>query len=258
MADLVRWACRSPQRLLGVLAAALAVVLGIGSLVLDQVSSPDAGTVTAAGEPDTRVRLPDSRPFVDAAVAFVRLWAQPRPGQTAAQWRAALEPLVTADLAAGLRLTDLRNLPGGTPRGTPTVRYLSVTSALVAVPLSSGSTVLVTVVATDIGSSPWTARSATAGTAATQPPPAGGPASSAAAGRGPVTDQGARPSYSLRSERSERSASPAPPRRPVAPPTTADPGTTVAVTSQPGTTRTTGGRWKVADIQPDTGDFGAP
>lgn len=253
MADLVRWACRSPQRLLGVLATALVVVLGIGSLVLDQVSSPEGGRVTGAVGPDPQARQPDSRPFVEAAVAFVRLWAQPRPGQTAAQWRAALEPLVTADLAAGLRLTDLRNLPGGTPRGTPTVRYLSVTSALVAVPLSSGSTVLVTVVATDLGSSPWTARS----TAAARTAPAGEQASSAGpVGRAPVADQGIRPSYSLRSERTGSAAAG---RRPAASPTptTAAPRTTAAP-APTGTALSAGGRWKIDNVQPDTGDFGAP
>jgi hypothetical protein len=57
-----------------------------------------------------------------------------------------LAPLATDDLAAALRLTDPSSLPGAAPSGEPDVRFVAQSSALVAVPLSTGATVLVTVI----------------------------------------------------------------------------------------------------------------
>ena len=80
-----------------------------------------------------------------APLAFVGV-ARLRPGEGAQQWQNRVTPLVTADLAAALRLTDPATLPGGAPDGEPEVRFVSGASALVAVPLSGGERVLVTVV----------------------------------------------------------------------------------------------------------------
>ena len=150
MAEFVAWACRSPQRLLTVLAVTLIAVLGIGTLVVDHLSDETPGTTTTT--PTVSAEVPDAAPFVRTAVEFARLWASPESGQSLEQWHARLAPMVTEDLAAGLRLTDLANLPGGEPGTTPTVRFVSGASALVAVPLTTGTTVLVTVVDTRAGS----------------------------------------------------------------------------------------------------------
>jgi hypothetical protein len=83
---------------------------------------------------------------VTTAVHFVQEWARIRPGETAAQWQRRLAPLATDDLAAALRLTDPSSLPDAAPSGEPDVRFVAQSSALVAVPLSTGATVLVTVI----------------------------------------------------------------------------------------------------------------
>ncbi|HEX2808425.1 MAG TPA: hypothetical protein VHN80_19860, partial [Kineosporiaceae bacterium] len=62
------------------------------------------------------------------------------------QWRRSVDPLATPDLVRGLAVTDPAALPGGAPAGDPTIRFVSVSSALIEVPLSSGTRVLVTVV----------------------------------------------------------------------------------------------------------------
>jgi hypothetical protein len=61
-------------------------------------------------------------------------------------WQARIAPLATPELAAALKTTDVANLPGVGPEGEPVVRFVSQTSGLIAVPLSDGSSVLVTVV----------------------------------------------------------------------------------------------------------------
>jgi len=90
--------------------------------------------------------VPDATPFVTAAVRFVQQWARIKPGESPAQWRARVDPLATPDLAAALELTDPTSLPDAVPSGEPDVRFVSQSSALIAVPLSDGSEVLVTVV----------------------------------------------------------------------------------------------------------------
>ena len=149
-AELVAWAFRSPRRLATVVLVAVAVLVAVG--VWTQRSEPAAGSGAAAApssapSPATAgARVPDAQPFVSTAVQFVGQWARLRPGEGAQQWQNRVTPLVTADLAAALRLTDPTTLPGGAPDGEPEVRFVSGASALVAVPLSGGERVLVTVV----------------------------------------------------------------------------------------------------------------
>lgn len=150
MPDLVAWVFRSPLRFAGVVAAVLGVLI-VGSLLTGSGDGGQRGTGAPASAPTgTAVAgsLPDAAPFVAAAVRFTAAWAQLPAGTTAAQWRAGLQPLVTADLARGLALTDPAQLPGTQPAGTPTVAFLATSSALVRVPLGDGSAVLVTVVDT--------------------------------------------------------------------------------------------------------------
>jgi hypothetical protein len=172
--DVVRWVCRSPQRLLTIVAVLAVGLIGGGSMLVRSASagadvgsgagsgssrsstvltaSAAAGTTSgsasasASASGPVSVQAPVVQPFVQAALTFTQSWASLRPGETAAQWHAALEPLVTRELSAGLALTDPSSLPGGTPAGTATVRFVAQESALVEVPLSVGRSVLVTVV----------------------------------------------------------------------------------------------------------------
>ena len=146
-AELVAWAFRSPRRLAAVAAIGVAVVVGLGywSQRGSEPSQPQARSATSAPSASAPAQVPDASPFVDAAVRFVGQWASLRQGETAAQWQQRVTPLVTSDLAAALRLTDTTTLPGGSPAGEPEVRFVSGSSALVAVPLSTGGRVLVTV-----------------------------------------------------------------------------------------------------------------
>jgi hypothetical protein len=124
----------------------MAIVL-IGSNLLGASPSASDAKGNAAPAPSvTSAQVPDAGPFVAAAVKFVQAWSQLPQGKTRAQWQAALVPLTTDDLAKALSTTDPAALPGSAPEGEPVVRYLAQTSALVAVPLANGSSVLVTVV----------------------------------------------------------------------------------------------------------------
>lgn len=172
--DLVAWIFHSPRRLVLVAGVVLLAALGVGGLLsrlsgagaaggpvatASPTATPTAettgrpspaGTAAATPTPVTGVsgaQAPDAAPFVTAAVRFTQVWGRLQPGETAAQWHDRVDPLATPELAAALRLTDPASLPGAAPTGRAVVRYLAETSALVAVPLTDGSTVLVTVVA---------------------------------------------------------------------------------------------------------------
>ena len=123
VADAVAWVCRSPRRLAAFAVGLMAVVL-IGSNLLGAGAS-------ASNQPRTQA----SGPAVTAAQV-----------PSVQQWQAALEPLSTKELATALRTTDPAALPGSAPEGDPVVRYVAQNSALIAVPLANGSSVLVTVV----------------------------------------------------------------------------------------------------------------
>jgi hypothetical protein len=171
MPDVVSWVFRSPKRL----ALSVGVPLLVALTVITVIASRDpAGSGSGAGGATSS---PSANPIgnkeaTDAAVRFAAAWAQVRPGQTSAQWRGAVSALATKELAAGLAFTDVKTLPGGTPRGTPTVRFAATDSALVAVPLSSGPTVAVTVVRVD---GQWKAADIQPDTGDTGDTSAGGP-----------------------------------------------------------------------------------
>ena len=148
MADAVAWVCRSPRRLVVSAAVIFAVILVGGSQLFGNGTGVDGGSgrssETATTAPNAQV--PDADPYVSAAVAFVQQWSRLKPGETTDGWQSRVTPLATPELAAALKTTDPANLPGVGPEGEPVVRFVSQTSGLIAVPLSDGSSVLVTVV----------------------------------------------------------------------------------------------------------------
>jgi len=149
LADAVAWLCRSPRRLIVSAAIILAVLLVGGSQLFGNGAAGANGNgqqSSAAATTAPKAQVPNADPYVSAAVSFVRLWSQLKPGETADAWQAQLVPLSTPDLAAALKGTDPATLPGVGPEGEPVVRFVSQTSGLIAVPLSDGSSVLVTVV----------------------------------------------------------------------------------------------------------------
>lgn len=147
--DVVAWVCRSPRRLIVSAAVIIAVVLISGSALFSDGTAAKTGSGSGPVETTTtapKAQVPSADPYVSAAVAFVQQWSQLKPGETASAWLARLTPLTTPELAAALRTTDPANLPGVGPEGEPVVRFVAQTSGLIAVPLSDGSSVLVTVV----------------------------------------------------------------------------------------------------------------
>jgi hypothetical protein len=145
--DAIAWVCRSPRRLVVSAAVLIAALLVGGSALFSSGGSPGDGRAAAAPAATTpAAQVPDAGPFVDAAVAFVRLWSQMKPGESRAQWQAAVTPLATPLLGTELKTVDPANLPGAGPTGEPVVRVVSQSSSLIAVPLANGSSVLVTVV----------------------------------------------------------------------------------------------------------------
>ena len=149
LADLVTWVCDSPRRLLVVGLALVIVVFVAGSALVGNGDGggSGAGTGNSASISSTTAAVPDAGRYVSTAVDFVRLWAQLKPGETTDDWRARLTPLATPDYGDALRTTDPATLPGVQPEGEPVVRFLAQESAMIAVPLANGSSVLVTVVA---------------------------------------------------------------------------------------------------------------
>jgi hypothetical protein len=143
VSDLVAWCFHSPRRLLLVVAALIAVLIGGGALV--QAVMPRAGD-GATDSPSSTASVAGSGAAVDAAVTFTRAWASKPASASVDQWRQGLQPLVTPYLGRLLAQTDPASLPGGAPAGQPSVRFASVSSALIEVPLNSGRPVLVTVV----------------------------------------------------------------------------------------------------------------
>jgi hypothetical protein len=144
VADLVSWVFHSPRRLLLVVGGVLVLVIGLGAAA--RVLLPGGSSDAAPSSPAASASVAGSAEAVDAAVSFTRAWASKPGTMTAQQWHEGLQRLVTPDLGRLLESTDPADLPGGTPSGPPTVRFVSGTSALVEVPLSTGQRVLVTVV----------------------------------------------------------------------------------------------------------------
>lgn len=146
MSGLIAWACRTPRRLIAVLAAPIAVLVVIGSIWSGQHRGDDAGSTRSGQVAAANAQVPDATPFVTAAVNFVNVWGKLAPGQSADQWHSAVRALATPDLSAKLDQTDPNGLVGASATGRPEVRFVSSTSSLVAVPMANGRTVVVTVV----------------------------------------------------------------------------------------------------------------
>lgn len=146
MAGLIAWTCRTPQRLIAVLAVpTLALLIG-ASLWSDQRGAAgDTGAASAAAAA-ANAQVPDATPFVAAAVHFVNVWGQLAPGQTPTEWHDAVRALATSDLGKKLDQTDPASVESATASGKPQVRFIAMTSALIAVPMTNGHTVVVTVV----------------------------------------------------------------------------------------------------------------
>jgi hypothetical protein len=150
VADAVAWVCRSPRRL-AVFAVSLMAVILIGSHLLGGSGGSTSGKAGAGGDKGsgpvvTAAQVPDSSAFVNAAVTFVRAWSVRPDGESAQKWHDALVPLATDGLVTALTSTDPAQLPGSAPEGEPVVRFVAQDSALIAVPLANGTSVLVTVV----------------------------------------------------------------------------------------------------------------
>jgi hypothetical protein len=147
MAGVIAWVIRSPRRLIAVLAVPLLLTLLATSLWSarnrDSGGNGNAGAAAAAAN----AQVPDATPFVTAAVKFVNVWGRLAPGQSPTEWHEAVNALVTPDLATRLEHTDTNALEGATVTGKPQVRFVTATSSLIAVPMSNGHTVVVTVVA---------------------------------------------------------------------------------------------------------------
>lgn len=151
VADAVAWVCRSPRRLAAFAVGLMAVVL-IGSNLLGGGAAANNAMNTQGSAPSvTAAQVPDASAFATTAVRFVQAWSQMPKGKTVTEWQAALEPLSTKELATALRTTDPAALPESAPQGEPVVRYVAQNSALIAVPLANGSSVLVTVVSDGAG-----------------------------------------------------------------------------------------------------------
>jgi hypothetical protein len=144
VAELLAWCFNSPRRLGAVLVGLLALLIGAGVAVNAIRSGPSQRSPSSAV--GVSGVSPDAGPAVQAALAFTRAWASKPASVTDEQWRRSVDPLATPDLVRGLAVTDPAALPGGAPAGDPTIRFVSVSSALIEVPLSSGTRVLVTVV----------------------------------------------------------------------------------------------------------------
>jgi hypothetical protein len=146
--DAIVWVCRSPRRLAVSAAAIITVLLVGGSTLFGGTAGGSTGDRSGStGAPaSTAAQVPDAAPYVTAAVNFTREWSQLKPGDSTATWLARVTALTTPELAQALKSTDPAGLPGVGPSGEPVVRFVSQTSALVAVPLADGSSVLVSVV----------------------------------------------------------------------------------------------------------------
>lgn len=146
MTGVIAWAIRTPQRLIAVLAVPLLVTLLVASLwsVHSHGSggNDNAGVAAAAAN----AQIPDATPFVTTAIKFVNVWGRLAPGQSPDQWHEAVNALATPELATALAKTDTSSLPGSSIAGKPSVRYMTASDAIIAVPLSDGTSVVVSVI----------------------------------------------------------------------------------------------------------------
>jgi hypothetical protein len=143
--DLRSWVFGNPRRLLLIVGGLIVAVVVVSSIISARGNGDDASGALSRN-PAAGAQVPDAEPFVNAAVAFVAAWGKLAHGQSAEEWHAAVRELATPDLGTTLDLTDTSDLPDALPSGTPQVRFITSSSAMVAVPLDNGSAVLVTVV----------------------------------------------------------------------------------------------------------------
>ena len=143
MTGVIAWACRTQRRLIAVLAVPLLITVLGASLWSTRDGDSGNGSVSVAA---ANAQVPDATPFVTAAVKFVNVWGRLAPGQTPEQWHDAVRALATEDLATKLKYTDTSALEDASTSGKPQVRFVTASSALIAVPMNNGDTVVVTVV----------------------------------------------------------------------------------------------------------------
>jgi hypothetical protein len=145
LTDAVSWVFHSPRRLAVTAVVILAVVL-LGGNALFGGGGGRGNAKDGGPRPAATAQVPDAGPYVDAAVAFVEKWSPQPKNETTEQWAAKLASLTTPEFGEALATTNTAELPDSPPRGDPVVRYVADSSALVAVPLANGSSVLVTLV----------------------------------------------------------------------------------------------------------------
>lgn len=143
--DVRSWALSSPRKLVLLVGGPILVALLVASFWSAR-NHGDTVSGSLTKSPSVSAQVPDAQPFVTAAVNFVRVWGRLAPGQSDEDWHAAVRALATPELGKTLDLTETGGLPGASPSGKPQVRFVTTTSALVAVPLDNGHSVLATVV----------------------------------------------------------------------------------------------------------------
>lgn len=143
--EIARWVFYSPRRLFVTLAGALVGAALVATVMTADRSDPPPTTHSQASA--GIAGLPAIEPYVDTAVAFTNAWARRAPDETTDDWISRLTPYATPELLDALRTTDPANLPDTKVNGAPRARFVSDSSALLAVPLANGDTVAVTVIA---------------------------------------------------------------------------------------------------------------
>ena len=156
MSGLVNWAFRSPVRLGSTIVVCLVAAIGlsIGYSALADDGRSSAGNATHAPATNGGNTFGTDSPggpnaaqkFLATAVAFAQAWAQVPAGSSDQQWHAKVRALATSDFARALDTTDPGGLPGGSPTSGAALTFISETSALARVPLSSGTQIMVTIV----------------------------------------------------------------------------------------------------------------
>lgn len=109
-----------------------------------------AATETPAGRPasptpsSTTTSTPSPAPHRDMVLRFARAFTS--TDRSADAWHEAVAPYCTPALADALSYTDPRTVPHGSPTGATRLAGTGETAVEVAVPLDSGTRLLVTVV----------------------------------------------------------------------------------------------------------------
>jgi hypothetical protein len=129
------------------LAVPILLLVVVGTIWSGQRDDGTAGMGDPAAVANAQV--PDAAPFVTAAVRFVNVWGRLAPGQTPDQWHEAVRALSTPELASALAQTSPESLPGISVSGKPSVRYVTPADAIIAVPMTNGHSVVVSVISTD-------------------------------------------------------------------------------------------------------------